>query len=69
MKSRKERTRQMRILGKHLVETPQGPVAVRLVRPNKESNWRWTATTDRVFAAGDTPEEACDNLRDSLKRK
>lgn len=47
-----------------------GDRAARLVLPSKESAWRWSAYVEvsghTIGAQGDTPEEACDNLRDLM---
>lgn len=51
---------------KRLVRAASGDVAARLVPPSKESNYRWGAQAEGRLAHGDTPEEACDNLRDML---
>lgn len=55
---------------KRQVSTAAGDLVARLLRPSKESSWRWTATVVEgprtTFAVGDTIEEACDALQDQL---
>lgn len=54
---------------KRIITTPSQSFGARLLKPSKESNWRWTAEAAGRSALGDTVEEACDNLRDLLVRR
>lgn len=53
---------------KRIVNAGGRAVSARLSPPSKETN-RWSAVAEGRSATGDTIEEACDNLADTLRKR